>query len=231
LYWRTKGLGWYSRQFDLQSSGKLLGEITPDYAILSQDKIREIRFLFPTVKVVFIARDIVDRAWSALLMELRTSALGLEAGEFPTDENNMSRLERDKYLKEADPDRYSDDYFLERLKHSTHSLRNDYATSLRSWLSIFPKEQLLILNYSDISSRPRELIDSVVKFIGLNSDDAENGSITEDDLKKRYNTTMDPNLKRPIRLSLKKKMELILQSEIKNFNELLSELGYTWRLK
>jgi hypothetical protein len=228
---RTKGLGWYSRQFDLQSSGKLLGEITPDYAILSQDKIREIRFLFPTVKVVFIARDIVDRAWSALLMELRTSALGLEAGEFPTDENNMSRLERDKYLKEADPDRYSDDYFLERLKHSTHSLRNDYATSLRSWLSIFPKEQLLILNYSDISSRPRELIDSVVKFIGLNSDDAENGSITEDDLKKRYNTTMDPNLKRPIRLSLKKKMELILQSEIKNFNELLSELGYTWRLK
>lgn len=228
---RTKGLGWYSRQFDLQSSGKLLGEITPDYATLSKDKIREIRFLFPAVKVVFIARDIVDRAWSALLMELRTSALGLEAGEFPTDENKMSRLERDKYLKQADPDRYSDDYFIERLKHSTHSLRNDYATSLRSWLSIFPKEQLLILNYSDISSRPRELIHSVVKFIGLNSDDAENDSITEDDLKTRYNTTMDPNLKRPIRLSLKKKMELILQSEIKNFNELLAELGYTWRLK
>lgn len=228
---RKRGLGWYSRQFDLQSSGKLLGEITPDYASLSEEKIREIRLLFPSVKIVFIARDIVDRAWSALLMELRTSALGLEAGEFPNDENEMGRLERDKYLKQADPDRYSDDYFLERLKHSTHSLRNDYTTCLRSWLRVFPKEQLLILNFNDISSKPRELIHSVIKFIGVNSDDTEHKCITEEDMKKRYNTTMDPNLKRPIRPSLKEKMEKILESDVNKFNELLAELGYTWRLK
>lgn len=229
---RKRGLDWYSRQFGSQSSGKLLGEITPDYVSISEHQIREIRYLFPSVKIVFIARDIVDRAWSALLMELRTSALGLEAGEFPTeDEHKMSRLEREKYLKDADPDRYSDEYFLERLTHSTHSLRNDYATSLRLWLSIFPKEQILILNYNDISTEPRQFIHSVVTFIGLNSDDALRDSITDEDMKKRYNTTMDPKLKRPIRPSLKEKMERILQPNVENFNQLLAELGYTWRLK
>jgi len=45
-------------------------------------KIAEVRYLFPDAKLVFLARDLVDRAWSAILMELRNSVRGMEAGEF-----------------------------------------------------------------------------------------------------------------------------------------------------
>lgn len=226
---RKRGLDWYSQQFPSSESGKLCGEITPCYAVLQEEKIREIFYLFPKVKIIFMARDIVDRAWSALLMELRTSALGLQPGEFPTNESLLRPFEKEKYLKVADPDRYDDDYFLNRLMHTTHSSRNDYAKSLRSWMRIFPKENFLIVNYNDLSSRPKSLVNEVLKFIGVNYDGSDD-VVSENDVHKRYNTTMEPNLKRPLRPSLEEKMKKYLEPNIASFNELLNDLGYEWRL-
>jgi len=38
--------------------------------------------MFPRLKIVFVARDLVDRAWSAMVMELRDLAHGMNPGEF-----------------------------------------------------------------------------------------------------------------------------------------------------
>ena len=38
--------------------------------------------MFPNVKLIFIARNLVDRAWSAMVMELRDQSLGMKPGEF-----------------------------------------------------------------------------------------------------------------------------------------------------
>ena len=167
-------------------------------------------------------------------MELRNIALGMEAGKFAKDGalTNMDQRTKQKYLKDADPNQYDDNYFMERLMHATHRERSDYAFAIRNWLRCFPKEQILILKYEDVSTRPRDLLREICSFIGARriSHDDLGEFFPEDVIQKRFNVASDATLQQPIRPALRKKMELFLEPFAKNFNKLLLELGYTWKL-
>ena len=222
---RRKGLGWYSRQFP---KGKNLGEITPCYMTLPDRDIREIRKLFPNVRIIFLARDLVERAWSALTMELRNSVLGLEPGQFAAEEDTLDPQTRNRIQRESDPERQPDSYFMDRLKHSTHTSRSDYAAGLRRWLQHFPNEQLLILNYKDVGDNPQDLLTQVLTHITVNNAQDMVNRLSTDELKSKFNVGMGAS--KPIRPSLRKKMEIYLRPYAKAFNELLQEMGYTWTL-
>lgn len=184
--------------------------------------------MFPEVKIIFLARDLVDRAWSAILMEMRNAAMGLEVGQFASDNQNMDKRTKLRYLREADPNQYDDNYFMDRLMHATHRERSEYASSIREWLKYYPKEQILILNYKDVSERPRELLKTIGSFIGVNDDFAN--QLTEEEISKRFNAAPDSNLRQAIRPGLRIKMEQVLRPLAQDFNTLLLELGYTWGL-
>jgi sulfotransferase family protein len=58
------------------SKGSLLsGDITPGYSILPDETIDQIISYFPALKVIFIARDPVERAWSQLSMWVRNGLI------------------------------------------------------------------------------------------------------------------------------------------------------------
>ena len=60
----------YARLFE--AKGKLIcGDITPAYSMLSDEIIQEISGRFPRLKVIFLARDPVERTWSQLSMGVR----------------------------------------------------------------------------------------------------------------------------------------------------------------
>lgn len=230
---RNRGLGWYSNQWPSSGDRRCLhGEITPCYAVLDSERISEIHYLFPDVKIIFLARDLVDRAWSAMLMELRNAVLGIEAGSFENkhDTFKMDTRAKQKYLQEADPERYNDDYFMERLMHATHRDRSDYASGLRKWLEFFPKEQVLILDYEDVSRRPRGLLREILSFIGVGAEKAGEfvESLGEDEINQRFNVAPDEKLRRrKIRPGLRKKMEQFLKPLAEDFNKMLLECGYS----
>jgi hypothetical protein len=92
-WWRTD-LDAYTRLFALK--GDLLsGDITPDYSTLAERQIARIMRRFPKAKVVFIARDPVERVWSHLTMHMRrgTIARGLDAA-------GVMRLLRQRFVVE-----------------------------------------------------------------------------------------------------------------------------------
>jgi hypothetical protein len=75
---RRKGLKWYSQQFQSTTSDdttnhhtdnhnhnviRIMGELTPCYAVLGPQEIAEVKELFPKVKLLFLARDLVERAY------------------------------------------------------------------------------------------------------------------------------------------------------------------------
>ena len=226
---RRHGLRWYSKQFPRQGLKNVIhGEITPCYAVLEEKYISEIKAIFPGLKLIFIARDIVDRAWSALLMELRNAVNGVQAGSFgKTDDNSkVSKRDLDKIEKESDPNQYDDAYFMDRLMHSTHSSRCDYSKSLRLWLKYFSKEQLLIINYKDLSDRPRIVLKEVCEHIGVESEKFLD-SLNDVTIQERVNVGKTRQCIRP---ELLKKMEEYLKPFTKDFNHLLAELGYKWKL-
>jgi hypothetical protein len=246
---RSKGLGWYSRQWNQQQQQQVAprdddttfhGEVTPCYAVLPVQDVREIHTLFPKLRLIFLARDLVDRAWSAMVMELRNSMLGLQAGQFDSNMNNHTATSNEKkntdawtlqqLERDADPDKYDDDFFMNRLRHSTHASRSDYATSLRRWLCHFPKEQILIVPYQQLVDDPRQLLGTCLEHVGRipNANAMVEKLVEHGDLTKRINAGV---MTKPPRPSLRIKMERFLQPYAQDFNKLLRELGYKdWSL-
>lgn len=52
-----------------RKGAKVVGDITPAYALLSEDRLRRMHGLMPVVKFVYLLRDPVDRLWSAIRMK------------------------------------------------------------------------------------------------------------------------------------------------------------------
>ena len=116
-----------------------VGEITPAYQTISIDLIREIKRVFPLLKVIFILRDPVEREWAQARMDF----LGNESQVI--DEETYKQIE--VFLRKRNP-------------------RSEYLDTLNSWKMHFPSEQLLVLFYDELLENQLGLLNKVVRFLG-----------------------------------------------------------------
>src|SRR5215218_4326678 len=56
------GLEWYLDHF-IAAGARLKGEASPSYALLPEERIRLVRDLMPGVKLIYLMRDPLARAW------------------------------------------------------------------------------------------------------------------------------------------------------------------------
>lgn len=117
------------------------GEITPAYAFLPPATIAEIHRYQPTLKIIYIIRNPIDRAWSSAKM-----ALG--------------RAEMEFY--EA-----SDQWFIDHFNSKGSLLRGDYQACLQNWYSVFNKNQLLVISFEEIAASPRGLLLKCCDFLEI----------------------------------------------------------------
>jgi len=276
---RSRGMHWYGNQFNTNGSNHkvdhgLYGEVTPDYITLDEECVREISTLFPKLRIIFVARDLVPRTYAAIWMELKQKLSGLDAGDFLSKNNSSWEIN-----ELADPIKYDDNYWMERAKFSTHVVRSDYATGVRRWLRYFKKDQVLILPFRSIIEDPANVIKLVTKHVvegstcGVGDTIAEKrwkqrviaamgryvGGLDEKKLKVRINESvpqsknndlfktdatevnnLEPKNKMTvsskemnnyaIRPSLILKFQEFLRQYESDFNALLKDLGYNWKL-
>lgn len=135
----ANGVAWYHGLFNVE--GRTAGDITPAYAILSPETIREVYSHFPALRIVFLMRNPMDRAWSSARMALRRA--------------------------EMEYSEASDQWFIDHFKSQGSLLRGDYATCLKNWMGVYPREQLLIARYEEIVKDPVVLANRVLNHIGL----------------------------------------------------------------
>ena len=77
---------------DLESYGRLFchkgpllsGDISPAYSTLNDEIIERVVDRFPNLKVIFLARDPVERAWSQLSMGMRLGIPGVLIRSHPS---------------------------------------------------------------------------------------------------------------------------------------------------
>jgi len=155
-----KGLAFYAdRWFAAAGAAAHVGEKSTDYLESPPAAARMARDL-PGVKLVFILREPADRAYSNYLW---TRMNGLETEEFRTALRLEDRRERE---------------LPERLKFArpfSYFSRGLYADLLTPYLERFPREQILLLRFEDILSRPATLAERLHRFIGVTArpDDAD----------------------------------------------------------
>jgi hypothetical protein len=134
----------YAAVFD-EAGARLRGEITPAYSILPVEKIRYIRQVMPSVRLIFLMRNPIERAWSHAVMTLVTQS----ARRF----EDVSPAE-----------------FLDHFRSDANQSRGDYEAILDRWTSVFPRQQIMLGYFEDITLRPIGLLRDVCRHIGLRDD-------------------------------------------------------------
>ncbi len=134
----------YGRLFESKAS-LFSGDISPNYSTLSDEVIREIVGYFPNLKVIFLARDPVERVWSHLSMEV--SYRQIEPFD-PTDINEVDR----------------------NLSRRGLLLRSYPSAIVARWKRIVEPKQFRVYFFDDLENDPAELRRSVLSFLGADPD-------------------------------------------------------------
>ncbi len=132
-------LDWYRSLFD-KGGEKIKGEITPEYCILKPEVVREVYDMNPGLKLIYLLRNPVDRAWSSFRMYVRRKKLNF---------NQMSEEQVKEFLNSSDV-----------------LTKGDYVSSIKNWTAIFPKEQLFIGYLEEMKNDPSQLLDRICQHIG-----------------------------------------------------------------
>lgn len=138
---RGRSVEWYKQLFS--NEAYINGDITPAYGFLPIEIIQEIYDLMPHLRLIYLIRNPIERAWSSAKMALgRAEMLHEEA---------------------------SDQWFIDHFNSKGSLVRGDYETCIRQWRSVFPSSQLLIMRYETIKNDPVLAANKVLNHVGLES--------------------------------------------------------------
>jgi hypothetical protein len=147
-----QGLQYYSdRWFGAAPHAALIGEKSTNYLESATSATRMAADL-PGAKVIFLLREPAARALSNYLW---SRANGLETATFGA----ALELEEQRALDYEGSLVYSRPF--------AYFERGLYAKHLRTWLALFPRDQVLISNYEQIAAAPEMALGSVHEFLGV----------------------------------------------------------------
>jgi Sulfotransferase family len=134
----------YGRLFEPKGS-LLSGDISPNYSTLSSKLIRQIVGYFPNLKVIFLARDPVERVWSHLSMEVRSRKIE------PFDATDIDVVNQ---------------YLLRR----GMLLRSYPSSVVAQWKRYVHPDRFRVYFFDDLQRNPTELQRSILHFLGADPD-------------------------------------------------------------
>lgn len=154
-----RGSDWYRSCFPFQADNSITGEASPSY-IFHPHVPRRILELTPSIKLIALLRNPVDRAYSHYkdMVRKKKENLSFEAAiekeEGLSNELLENMIENEKYYNES----YFDYSYLRR---------GIYVDQLKRWFNLFPREQFLILKSEDFFADAAGSFDRVLKFLEL----------------------------------------------------------------
>jgi hypothetical protein len=147
LYARVEiDLPGYSQLF-APKAALLSGDITPGYSLLPDEIIDRISRYFPDLKVIFLARDPVERAWSHLSMWVRHKSIA------PFDMTDVDAVTRHLLRPEV-------------------LMRSHPSKIVARWRRCVRPELFRLYFFDDLKRNPGELRRSVLNFLGADPEKA-----------------------------------------------------------
>lgn len=132
---------WYVRLFTRRPEKMMAGEATPEYALLGKPGFAHIKRMAPGVRLIYIMRNPVTRAWSQILHYCRSN--GLDATALSSKELiGITSQERFEALA-------------------------DYCSTLEHIGSVFPQDQIWVGFYEDIHADRLAALEQICGFIGV----------------------------------------------------------------
>lgn len=128
---------WYLSNFE--NLNGFTGEITPAYSMLDEKDIRHMCELLPDVKLIFLVRNPIDRAWSA-----------------------YKHIYKEELTKSSSLDNQK---IINYMKKNGQILRSNYIRTIDLYSKYFQDNQILICFFDAIINHPELLIKDIVDQI------------------------------------------------------------------
>jgi len=160
----AKGAGWYRSLFENKSlAAKTCGDITPAYAILAPELIKECHENFPELKLIYIIRNPIERAWSSAKMALSRAEMQIEEA--------------------------SDQWFIDHFRSRGSMMRGDYEACLHNWLRFYREDQILTCLFDSLASEPHSVLSRCFAHLGVTAGDYP---LPADLTERIFSTTPEP---------------------------------------
>jgi hypothetical protein len=153
-----RGSAWYQKHF-VNSTDCLQGEISPWYMDHAETAERIAR-VYPDIRLLVILRNPFDRAMSHLMHDAQNEYGGI--ADLTAEQLQQLVVRDEKYVR-----------------------RSSYASSLDRYFDHFDRDQIGVYFYDDVKERPRQLIQEIYKFLGVDA------SFVPDDLATPLNKSQD----------------------------------------
>ncbi len=164
-----KGLNWYRAHFPtflykryvrkIRRQDFITGEATGNY-ILNPHTPKRIFDTIPQVKLIALLRNPVDRAYSHYQLNAGWGVETLSFEDAIDREAERVRGEMEKVLE----DEY---YYSINQQFYSYLSKGIYVDQLRAWMSLFPRDQVLILKSEELFSDPPRILKQVFEFLNL----------------------------------------------------------------
>jgi hypothetical protein len=163
-----RGLDWYRARFPTERRKRsiikqrgvfLTGEASPNYMIYPAVPAR-VHAALPTVKLIAILRNPVDRAYSGYNRDVRKRREKRPFRE-AVDAEIPRVLEQSKKVAN-NPNCFSDGSF-----YGSFLGRGFYAGQLELWMKFFPRDHLLVLKGEAFFKNPRLVLNRACEFLGI----------------------------------------------------------------
>lgn len=150
----SKGIGFYeSAYFSERTVESAVGEVDPDYMYCEQSLPRIIQHLNPnSLKIIFIFRNPVERAFSQYLMNYRRGHESLSFEEAIATESSRIRLGH-----------------MENLRYS-YATRGYYLRQVERFLQHIDRSRMLFLLSETLESDPVRCLQEVYRFLNVKED-------------------------------------------------------------
>ena len=178
----------FSSMFDGADGEIAIGEKSADYLFWPQSHQRMIDFV-PDIRVLITLRNPIERAWSQYWNEL---GKGRETLEFEDAlEQEDDRVARSDYAR----------------FHLGYRCRGYYDESLENFLSVVPRDQVLITTIEQNRAKPIESLQKVYKHIGVDP----NKGLEIAGTQHNANWTALPKSKNPLLISAEKGLSYVIK--------------------
>ena len=164
-----RGMDWYRSNFPYSfqkfiftkflKKKFLTGEATPTYIHhpLAPKRISEI---LPTIKLILLLRNPIDRAYSHYQMEKKLGYEELTFEEAIESENSRIKDECEKMIQ-------NDRYYSYKRQFFSYLTSGIYVDQLKLWMKHIPHDQFLIIDSDDFDNKKLETFQKVEEFLGL----------------------------------------------------------------
>ncbi|HEC92398.1 MAG TPA: hypothetical protein ENI51_05310 [Candidatus Atribacteria bacterium] len=145
-----KGIEWYEKFFDGWNGEKAIGEKTPEY-MYNENVPERICKILPDVKLIFVLRNPVDRAYSHYWHNVRMGQ------EFLSFEEALQREEES--IKNPE---YKNIY--------SYKDKGKYILQIKRFARYFSKSQMLFVLAEDLKENREETLKKILEFLKVETD-------------------------------------------------------------